>query len=184
MGNLIAACVVAHPDDCVIFARPFIDTHPEFAWTIVYLTYSNADPRAREITAYWNARNIKTKFLGFQDDYADQLAGKLTRWYGLDAEAQLQLSVTEADLVLTHNADGEYGHIHHKVVHDAMSNLDIPKIYFAFSYESVYNAECTATSELDLTRLPLHREVIAGFTNRDTGRYLVSESATELLKQL
>ena len=64
-----AVALVAHPDDCVIFAWPFIEAHPEFEWTIVYLTYTFSDPRAREISAYWAKRGIVVSFLGMKDDW-------------------------------------------------------------------------------------------------------------------
>ena len=64
MARLKALCVVAHPDDCVIFAWPFIEAHPEFEWTIVYLTYTFFDSRAKEIQSYWDKRGITTTFLG------------------------------------------------------------------------------------------------------------------------
>lgn len=184
MGYLTAACVVAHPDDCVIFARPFIDAHPELAWTIVYLTYNPTEPRAQEISAYWNSRDINTVFLGFKDDYRDQESQQLNFWYGLDAIVEIQTAVKEFDLVLTHNANGEYNHIHHRLVNDAVTLTELPMVTFAFSNESAYNAEHTASSVLDLNELPLHRDVIAGFVNRDTGRYFVSDPAQELLKKV
>ena len=59
-----AVALVAHPDDCVIFAWPFMEAHPEFTWEIVYMTYRPKDARAREVTEYWNRRNIATFFLG------------------------------------------------------------------------------------------------------------------------
>ena len=34
MARIKALCVVAHPDDCVIFAKPFIDTHKQYDWNI------------------------------------------------------------------------------------------------------------------------------------------------------
>lgn len=182
--QLTAVCVVAHPDDCVIFAQPFIDTYPEFAWTIVYLTYSDTDERAQEISAYWNSRGIDTVFLGFVDNDIDRQTGQLNFWYGLDAIAEIRTAIKDFDLVLTHNADGEYDHIHHKLVNDAVGTTNIPTITFAFSHESAYNVEHTVSSVLDLDKLPLHRDVIAGFVNRDTGRYFVSDPAQELLKKV
>jgi LmbE family N-acetylglucosaminyl deacetylase len=71
MARLKALCVVAHPDDCVIFARPFIEQYSKFEWTILYLTYTSYDSRAMEMTAYWRKRNVITVNLGFIDDYRD-----------------------------------------------------------------------------------------------------------------
>jgi LmbE family N-acetylglucosaminyl deacetylase len=165
-----AYCAVAHPDDCVIFARPYIDAHPEHDWTIVYLTYQSTDPRAREVSAYWNARNVKTKFLGFTDDYKDQQTQALNFWYGIDAEASLQSECQDAELILTHNEDGDYGHIHHKVVHSAFKLVDTKKVYFASTFN--YNVRYMATGELLLDQFPLHRDVIEQFSNINCGLYI------------
>jgi LmbE family N-acetylglucosaminyl deacetylase len=174
-----AVCLVAHPDDCVIFAWPFIEAHRAWDWKIVYLTYQDRDPRAQEIRAYWLRRGIPTQFLGFLDDYQDQLTGQLNFWYGVDAQASLLLAADQADIILTHNADGDYGHIHHKLVHNSLVSLDTPKVYFASTFN--YNTEYTVTTPVDTSELPLHREVVEGFQDRNIGRYIVTPEAQHLL---
>ena len=66
-----ALCLVAHPDDCVIFAYSFMHNHPELHWTICYLTYTEQDPRGAELAEFWSRRRIPTQFLGYVDDYRD-----------------------------------------------------------------------------------------------------------------
>lgn len=175
-----AIAAVAHPDDCVIFAWPFIEAHSEFDWTIVYLTYKCTDPRGNEIRTYWEKRKIKTHFLGFHDDYEDQLTKRLNFWYGMDAAVSMRLSCMGADLILTHNEDGDYGHIHHKFVNNAVNGLiHIPKVYFASTFN--YNTKYVVNTPVDTTELPLHREVVEGFQDRNTGLYIITEEAEKLL---
>jgi LmbE family N-acetylglucosaminyl deacetylase len=164
-----AQVLVAHPDDCVIFARPFVDAHPDYEWSIVYLTYDYDDIRATEMSRYWNARNIPTKFLGFIDDYTDIENNELSFSAEL-AESAIKHAV-DADLILTHFEDGDYGHIHHKFVNTVANKIDVPKVYFAstFNYTDEY-----VTTPLDLDQFPLHRTVIEGFKDRDTGRYIIT----------
>jgi len=164
-----AQVLVAHPDDCVIFARPFVDAHPDYEWSIVYLTYDYDDIRAMEISKYWNARNITTKFLGFIDNYTDIENNELSFSAEL-AESAIKKAV-DADLILTHFEDGDYGHIHHKFVNTVANKIDVPKVYFAstFNYTDEY-----VTTPLDLDQFPLHRTVIEGFKDRDTGRYIIT----------
>jgi LmbE family N-acetylglucosaminyl deacetylase len=170
MEPLKAYCAVAHPDDCVIFARPYIDSHPDYKWHIVYLTYMTQDPRAREVTAYWNARGITTEFLGFEDQYRDQETQQLNYWSGLDAEASLVTACKSAELVLTHNQDGDYGHIHHKVVNSAFKHFSNKKVYFASTFN--YNVRYMATGNLSLDQFPLHRNVIEQMPNVNCGLYI------------
>ena len=165
-----ALCVVAHPDDCVIFARPYIDNHPEYTWHVVYLTYNANDPRALEVSAYWNQRGITTQFLGFTDDYTDQQTQKLNFWDESSARLMIYNSCKDADLILTHNADGDYGHIHHKIVHRAFEFINKKKVYFASTFN--YNVRYMATGNLPLDQFPLHRDVIEQFTDINCGLYI------------
>jgi LmbE family N-acetylglucosaminyl deacetylase len=170
MGTVKAFCAVAHPDDCLIFARPYIDHHLDYEWTIVYLTYMAHEPRAREVSAYWNARNVKTEFLGFIDDYKDQQTQELNYWHGIHAEYELREACKDADLLLTHNEDGDYGHIHHKVVNAAFKLVGTKKVYFASPIN--YNVRYNATADLDLEQFPEHRDVLEQFTDINCGLYI------------
>ena len=178
MAGLKAICVVAHPDDCVIFARPFIEQYSEFEWTILYLTYSGYDPRAMEMTAYWQRRNVSTVNLGFADDYRD-MENNLISFDAAQAQKEIFNISDKYDLVLTHNWDGDYGHIHHTFVSNSVHPVLKPKVYFA-KYEQS-NMECCAVDDINLTELPLHREVVSGFENINVGRYFADRAAQELL---
>jgi LmbE family N-acetylglucosaminyl deacetylase len=171
-----ALAVVAHPDDCVIFALPFIEHHNQYQWHIVYLTYTKVDPRAQEVGAFWAQRNITTEFLGFVDDFQDQQTQKFNFWTPVEAERNIHRAVNAAqpDLILTHNQDGDYGHIHHKLVHDAVSKINVPQIYFASTFNATDQFQAL---DYDLDDLPLHKSVIMDFQDRLTGRYIITEQA-------
>lgn len=175
-----AVVVVAHPDDCIIFALPFIKNHPHFKWHIIYLTYNERDPRAQEVTKFWNKQNVSTEFLGFVDNYQDQETQTLNFWTQNDAEIAITNSISQhgPDVVVTHNHDGDYGHIHHKIVHYAVDTLDIPQVYFAstFNLTDTFKAD-----DYDLKQLPLHQEVIQGFQDRLIGRYIITDQARQLI---
>jgi LmbE family N-acetylglucosaminyl deacetylase len=181
MARLKALCAVAHPDDCIIFAWPFIEYANQFDWTILYLTYSEQEPRAKEIKKFWDDRNIPAIFLGYIDTYKDMENNKLS-FDVLTAAWQIAGYVKDYDLLLTHDRNGDYGHIHHKFVHDRVNESTKPKVYFANQQEQ--NFECRRTTPLNLDDLPLHREVISEFDDIETGRYLLTEDAKELLNGL
>lgn len=181
MERLKAVCAVAHPDDCVIFARPFIDVYNQFDWEIVYLTYKETDERAAEMSRYWNARNIKTTFLGYIDDYHDNETGQFLFWKSYDAHKSIVRAIDSADMVLTHNLDGDYGHIHHKLVARAVTSIGKPVVYFAGVHQASTHGKCS-TGSLNLEQFPLHKDVIAQFNNINTGYYDISETAWEHLK--
>jgi LmbE family N-acetylglucosaminyl deacetylase len=155
-----AICIVAHPDDCVIFAYSFIHAHPEYEWTICYLTYTDTDPRGKEFVTFWNQRNVKTKFLGYVDDWHDIENGRIS--FDEDrARTDIQLAIADQDIVLTHNAEGDYGHIHHVFVNRATS-IHPHCITFAGPGQGTvkYTVEPGAYS---LDEFPIHRDIVAGF---------------------
>lgn len=176
-----AIALVAHPDDCVIFAWPFIEHHPKLSWTVVYLTYLEDDLRAKEVSAYWNRRGITTKFLGFVDDYRD-IEKNTVSFDGILAEQAIFNACEYARVILTHNADGDYGHPHHKFVNTVADKLAIPKVYFASDFN--YNKQYTTNYPVDVEELPLHRAVIEGFRDRNIGRYIITDSADQILRKI
>lgn len=178
-GKIKALMVVAHPDDCVIFGFPLYSTHKQFDWTICYLTYKKWELRAHEITGFWNKRSVTTKFLGFTDDFKFVKQGT-TGFNEEEAREKILESLNGFDLVVTHNIDGEYGHVHHIFVHNVVKEIDIPQIYFAGVENCNYQCICQA-NEYSLNELPVHEEVIAGFQDRHIGRYIVTEQARKLL---
>lgn len=159
-SKLNALCLVAHPDDCIIFGYSYIHAHPEYNWTVGYLTYQAADPRGAEMAKFWQHRNIATVFLGFEDHWHDNEQKQLTRWLGIDATAACQQLVKDYDLVLTHDEHGDYGHIHHKLVHDAVKHHP-QLITFAKPGEGTTYTVPEGTYSLD--ELPLHKDIVAGF---------------------
>lgn len=170
-----AIAAVAHPDDCVIFAWPFMRLYKKWNWTIVYLTYDLKDDRAQEAAAFWKRYNVETKFLGFEDHYRDLEAGEILTFNTDLAEETLTRNLESADLILTHNEDGDYGHIHHKFVNGCANKLKTPKIYFAGTNNNNFGYMTLESANLE--HWPLHREVIEGFQDRNNGLYYVTEEA-------
>lgn len=156
-----ALAMVAHPDDCIIFGYGFINHYKNFDWSICYLTYTNSDPRAIEISKFWSRRNIETKFLGFIDDYQDIKNNQIS-FSEDEAKQSVLTEIADKDLILTHNQYGEYGHLHHKFIHNIVIASHPCVVTFADSYHG--NATYTVDSSLySLDELPLHRDVIGPF---------------------
>lgn len=163
MANIKALCLVAHPDDCVIFGFSYIHNHPEMDWTIGYLTYTESDPRGAELAEFWRKRNIECVFLGFVDDYRDLE----TKTLSFDAESaawNLQELADHYDLVLTHDCNGDYGHLHHVFVHNCVRHHP-QLVTFARPGEGTTYTVPLDTYSLD--ELPMHGEIIASFHRQE-----------------
>lgn len=155
-----ALCLVAHPDDCVIFGYSYIHNHPEHDWTIGYLTYTDKDPRGAELKEFWARRNIPCVFLGFEDHWHDNEQKKFTRWSEVVAKDSCWNLASKYDLVLTHDENGDYGHIHHRLVYNAVTRHH-NVITFARPGEG--NTYIIPTGAYSLDELPTHKNIIAGF---------------------
>lgn len=126
--------LVAHPDDCLIFAHKFIRAYRKWEWDIVYLTHSMDTARGLEVYKYWRrVEGVSLHFLGFEDNVKDLESNKASFsprqvWTRLSKV----INPHSYKFVLTHNKWGEYGHPHHRVAHytahDFMSNIS--QIYF------------------------------------------------------
>jgi LmbE family N-acetylglucosaminyl deacetylase len=159
-----ALCLVAHPDDCVIFGYSYIHAHPEYQWTIGYLTYTAQDPRGQELSAFWKRRGIECVFLGFEDHWHDNEQKVFTRWAEESADRACWHLARDYDLVLTHDELGDYGHIHHVLVHRAVQ-WHPQLVTFARPGQGVEYTIPLGTYTLD--ELPMHKEIIASFHSKE-----------------
>ena len=96
-------------------------------------------------------------------------------------EKELASICSSYDLILTHYEDGDYGHVHHKFVNQSVKNLVTPKVYFASTFN--YNTEYVVQTPASADELPLHQSVIEEFTDRNTGRYIVTPEAELIIKK-
>ena len=99
------ACVVAHPDDEVLWAGGLLQTGN---WTVICCSVPRTDPiRAYKFFECCDVLGVKGRLLPFSE------GGPSIEFPHLVALEDL----SEFDGVLTHNETGEYGHLHHRQVH-------------------------------------------------------------------
>ena len=103
-----AVCVVAHPDDCIIFAYAFIHNHPEYHWDIVYVTNDEDSPRGQEIKQFWNKRGISTHFLEYEDNVDDHWKNHSISFDTVDACNKIEEAVRGLELLPSINQEPKY----------------------------------------------------------------------------
>lgn len=134
-----AVMIIAHPDDDALFGGPFQRAHCDKEWQVVCATYNATHQRGRELVR-WQAVNdcFNTAFLDLHDDPSDYERG-VSSFSEVDVLARLARLNLNADLCLTHNDAGEYGHPHHMVVGAAARRWAIaqgvPVLEFGFGLE-------------------------------------------------
>jgi hypothetical protein len=175
-----AIAMVAHPDDCVIFAYSFMHHYLQFDWTVCYLTYTKQDARGKEFAEFWKSRGVATKFLGYVDDYHDLKTG-ICSFDTIQATKSIKQVIKDQDLVLTHSHTGDYGHLHHKFIHDIVSNNHNYVVTFA----SIGQGDVKYTLEpgvYSLDEFPLHQDVVSSFhQNTHSNEYVVSEQVKNII---
>jgi LmbE family N-acetylglucosaminyl deacetylase len=175
-----AITMVAHPDDCVIFAYSFMHHYPQFDWTVCYLTYTKQDSRGAEFAEFWKRRGVATKFLGYVDDYHDLETG-VCSFDTAQAAESIKQAITDQDLVLTHDQAGDYGHLHHKFIHSVVANNHTHVVTFAGIGQGnvKYIIEPGVYS---LDEFPLHQDIVSSFhQHAHANEYAVSNRVKNIL---
>ena len=107
--------IVAHPDDEYLWGGAHILA--EDGWFVVILTCAGNKTRRAE-------NEVMARELGYTGlilNYPDKIAGCKSDWSfwedGIRKDIRTILAYKDWKCVATHNAQGEYGHRHHKATH-------------------------------------------------------------------
>ncbi len=124
--------IVAHPDDETIWGANHLLKDD---YLVVCITCGNNKIRVNEINKALKYSNDKLIMLNFPD----KILGKRSNWKNDEEEIKKDikkiLEYKNWDVVVTHNPDGEYGHIHHKMTSKIVTNLyDKDNLYYFGKY--------------------------------------------------
>lgn len=112
--------IVAHPDDEVIWGGAHLS---EGGYFVLCLTNGDNPTRSAEFEALKQAVGYRGLILS----YPDKVAGERSEWKHLKnsitKDLTLILSIRDWELVVTHNPEGEYGHIHHKMTNALVTSV-------------------------------------------------------------
>ena len=114
-ANIINAdklLILAHPDDDALWAGGHLMSG---SWLVVCITNGRNETRRDEFNRAMNASGNAHIIL----EYPDKVNGSRDDWSevrdGLKADIDVLLNYKNWDIIATHNPDGEYGHQHHKM---------------------------------------------------------------------
>ena len=124
------------------------------------LTNGNNQTRAAEFQAVM----AQSGNVGLILSYPDKVGGKRDNWNHVQAQMKQDLELVMTyrpwERIVTHNAAGEYGHIHHKMTHQFVteiydtSKLDMP----LYNFGKYYRAAVLPSVESTLT--PVSKEAL------------------------
>src|SRR3989338_8858064 len=112
-----ALAIVAHPDDETIWMGNQILKN-RYGWTIFSLCWANDKdrcPKFLKVCSYYNAKPVITSL---EDDKLEPVGIK--EIIGL---IDKNLKDKDYDIIYTHGENGEYGHIRHKEIHQAVKKM-------------------------------------------------------------
>lgn len=126
--------IVAHPDDELLWGGAHLIRDN---YLVVCVTCGPNVIRVNEFVRVMNATNDKYIMLG----YPDKTNGERDNWDDhrdkiyKDLESIIQLK--EWDMIVTHNPEGEYGHIHHKMTSALVTRgVESDNLYYFGKYHS------------------------------------------------
>lgn len=145
--------IVAHPDDETIWGGAHLQ---EGGYLVVCITNGRNAVRAAEFQSVMEA----TGNTGLMLSYPDKVNGKRDNWSQvretLQADLELLLTCRPWEDIVTHNQNGEYGHIHHKLTYQFVTaaydkiKLQVPLYTFGTYYTAADLPEASAA----LTAVP------------------------------
>ncbi len=135
-----ALIVVAHPDDETIWMGGTILRNHDWKWTILSLCRADDSDRKPKFEEACKIYNAKALITGLDDESLNPLNKK-----EIIEKIKEILPKKDYDIIFTHGENGEYGHIRHIEVRNAVKsmieNKDLisKKVYF-FNYQKGENA--------------------------------------------
>lgn len=104
--------IVAHPDDETLWGGGHLS---QGHWFVVCLTNGDNSTRAREYRKVLNHLGVKGIILS----YPDLTNGQRDDWTSVKSDMlkdlQTVIQYKKWEMIVTHNPEGEYGHIHHQM---------------------------------------------------------------------
>ena len=135
--------IVAHPDDETIFGGGHLLSDD---YTVVCVTCGQIEYRVNEFSEVMGKTNDNFIMLGFDDRM--NKTGPISDWsYQYDAiynKLSEIINDVDWDTIVTHNPDGEYGHIHHQMLSEMVTNITNKENLYYFG-NWYYNGDSNAT---------------------------------------
>lgn len=112
--------IVAHPDDETLWGGAHL---LEDDYLVVCITCGNNRTRSKEFKKVMKKTNDQYIMLG----YPDKVLGVRSNWKqessAIYTDLKKIISMKKWELIVTHNEEGEYGHIHHIKTHTIVTNI-------------------------------------------------------------
>ena len=138
LTNYNKLMIVAHPDDETLWGGAHL---LKDNYLVICVTCGPIKDRVNEFISAMEVTKDKYILLG----YPDKTNGKRDNWEtvkeNMIKDLQTIINLKEWDTIVTHNPNGEYGHIHHKMTNEFVTNLapNKDKLFYFGNYYTKAN---------------------------------------------
>ena len=112
--------IVAHPDDETLWGFSDLDKKK---FLVVCVTCGRNRIREREIETAMKMTDDKLISLGYTDKFLKRRSHWKFSYNNIEYDLNTIIKMKKWNMIVTHNKDGEYGHMHHKMVHDMVDDI-------------------------------------------------------------
>jgi len=148
------------------------------------LTHDKGDQRLIEMSKFWMHYPVTLDFLLQEHNESDEEDFTLS----FDREVAREKIVdacSDADLLLSHNHLGEWGHVHHVFVNSVVEQIEKPTVYFGYQNDNDNNLIIPpkeyGNAKIDTSQLHWTKEWIDKRGQCYTGQYFCDNAAKKLL---
>lgn len=142
--------IVAHPDDETLWGFGDLDKKK---FLVVCVTCGRNRVREREIETAMKMTDDKLISLGYTDKFLKRRSHWKFCYNNIEYDLNTIIKMKKWNTIVTHNKDGEYGHMHHKMVHDMVSNIHPQNLSYFGKYYTKSKIRLLDKQILDKYRL-------------------------------
>lgn len=169
LSNVTNVMFVAHPDDDALWGGKHLVENGD-KYLVVCITCGVVKQRADEFESAMNKTNSKYIMLGWPDKTNGEKDNWDSSYDGITKDVQDILALKDWKLIVTHNPDGEYGHIHHKMTNAIVTdNAKKEKLMYFGKYHKKADMEKYQSSmiPMDADSLEKKEDLISVYKSQD-----------------
>lgn len=142
--------IVAHPDDETLWGFSNLERKK---FLVVCVTCGRNKVREKEIENAMKLTDDKLISLGYTDKFLNRRSKWRFSYNNIKYDLDTIIKLKKWNVIITHNKDGEYGHMHHKMIHDMVESERLSNLSYFGKYYTKRKMLFLDKKKLDMYRL-------------------------------
>ena len=159
--------IVAHPDDEILWGSKELI---EKKYLVVCITCGKDKTREHEIEEVLKLTGDDLISLGYTDKFLGHKSKWVTQHKKIEKDIKKIINMKKWTNIVTHNEDGEYGHIHHKKIHNMVASTNADNIHYFGKYytkKQILNKNNLDDYKLDKQTLNTKKTILRKYKSQD-----------------